>query len=191
MSTGITAAIITASAAGVVAILVFIVGRVLEWRGALRRQKSEAVLRMLGVIEAFIMQRSRPTLVGLWSDGPNSLVLAQFRFLADLGKKDEAVAVWVWGQIQPIVFSNKPARQVALASAVSGGLVGWLRGVRTTQWFRDQNHLHPVDLQVKAPRGWQARRNLKSGIQIGAGSLIAIWFGWLISGRPSPFEVAR
>lgn len=96
------------------------------------------------------------------------------RVLLDVGSGNEAIAMWVWRQVQDMLATASQNQSIRLGGVIAAQLMSWQRGDIDVTWFSQELREHPVDQSFRVPTRVQLVQ-LRNWFGIGAlfGALVA------------------
>ena len=154
--------------------------------GARRRRRDTAaerrravVVRVLDSLEATVRHR---TSISGWFLPQTGLewALVYPRLLLELDRRDQAIAGWLWRQVQRILVEPNEQEQVAIASRIGAQVLAWQQDRINAAWFEAELQADPVQDPFVVPRRVQrarALRQVRAGL-ISGGVVLAGRWAW-------------
>jgi hypothetical protein len=151
--------------------------------GAHRRRQHDAsqrrravVIRVLDTLEATV--RRHASLRGWFLPAAEiDWALIYPRLFLELDTRDQAIAGWMWRQVQLMLLEPDGQKQITIASRIGGQVLAWQQNTITAEWFEHELAADPIQQPFIVPKRVQLRRTLRQ-FRVG---LIA--GGLLLAGR--------
>ena len=153
--------LVVATATLAASVIGFGVIRVIEFRRDRESARRAAVSRVLDTVERASRVLASSSVSGLWTNHVLEIVHVLPRLMVDLSRKDQAIAVWVYREIQRLVATKRRRESALILQGIGYTLVEWQKGNKTREWFAADLARNPADFRFIVPVSARVRLNVE------------------------------
>jgi hypothetical protein len=141
-----TWSLVVATATLTASVIGFGVLRFIEFQRDRDLAQRAAVSRVLDTVERASRVLATSSISGIWTNHVFELTQLLPRLLLELDRRDQAIAVWVYREIQTLVLTKDRRQSARIIQGIGYTLTEWKNGQKSRAWFaKDLASNPPVD----------------------------------------------